>query len=370
MQKCPVCQSKNPDETLYCSDCGSYITGGRVNSDYRDLLIGLITGLVFWGCFYNYFVEIFLDHSTYFYRILTIHWICRTVSFVFFWSSTYLMIKYFAFRQEKRYFEVFSSAEFSGLIRRGITDQNAESIIQTFKEKLGQKKFLNLSGSIVFTRFYKTIEFLKSVPKRDEIHDILSYRAELDISAVQSQFSIIKIFSWVMPILGFIGTVLGISEAIKGFSMNISSGTIQNAAPQEFSSQIMQGLNSVTGGLTTAFDTTYIALILVIPITFAVGLLEKSYDDYLNYLENYFLSAIVPHLLMGRNNQNSSSEANNQSLNEIAELSHRWKSVIAPSVDELKETADTLNVHLKVFTSAVAEFNKHLLIQQNNRIEK
>jgi len=366
MRNCPECQENIADDKINCPVCGAYSANGHTNSDYRDLLIALLISLIGWGCFYHYGVEIFIDRSTYFYRILTIHWICRLVALVFFWASTYLIIKYSRYRQEKRDFALFSGAVVARLIRQGITEENIESVIESIKSQLGDKKFPQFSRSLVFTRFAKTIEFLKSVPQRNEIHDILSYRAELDIAAVQSQFSIIKIFAWVMPILGFIGTVLGISEAIKGFSVNVNTHSINAAVPQDFSTQIMQGLNSVTGGLTTAFDTTYIALILVIPITFAVGFLEKSYDDYLNFLENYFLSAVVPHLLIGRNSAINSENAN-QSLNEIEELSHRWKNLIAPSVDDLKDTADQLNSHLKVFTQAVAEFNRHLLIQQNNQ---
>lgn len=369
MRNCPECQEKIADENLNCPVCGAYSANGHINTDYRDLLIALLIGLIGWGCFYHYGVEIFIDRGSYFYRILTIHWICRVVTLVFLWASVYLLIKYNRYRQEQRNFAVFSGGVFAKMIRQGITEQNIDTIILNIKGQLGDKKFQKFSQSIAFSRFAKTIEFLKSVPERNEIHDILSYRAELDIAAVQSQFSIIKILAWVMPILGFIGTVLGISDAIKGFSMNVNTQSISAAVPQEFSSQIMQGLNSVTGGLTTAFDTTYIALILVIPITFAVGFLEKSYDDYLNSLENYFLSAVVPHLLIGRNSK-LTSESANQSLNEIEELSHRWKNLIAPSVDDLKDTADQLNSHLKIFTQAVAEFNRQLLIQQNNQSGK
>jgi len=369
MQKCPECKYSNTSTDLYCRVCGGYLAKGRINSDYRDLFISLIIGLVLWGCFYNYVIEIFINSGTYFYRILTIHWICRLVSLIFFWAGTYLLIKYFAFRKEKRDFVIFTQSSFSSLICSGITEQNADQVLNAFQEKLGRKKFTSFASSLVFTRFQKTIEFLKAVPRREEIHDILSYRAELDMASIQSQFSIVKIFSWVMPILGFIGTVLGISAAIKGFSGNISGTPLNTAVPQEFTNQIMQGLNSVTGGLTTAFDTTYIALMLVIPITFAVGFLEKSYDDYLNFLENYFLSAVVPHLLIGHHLASTSDSAA-QSITDLEELTHRWKNIINPTLNDFQETAVQLNYQLKYFTEAVTEFNKHLLLQQNKVAEK
>ncbi|MDX1656146.1 MAG: MotA/TolQ/ExbB proton channel family protein [Candidatus Competibacteraceae bacterium] len=57
---------------------------------------------------------------------------------------------------------------------------------------------------------------------------------------------------WVLPLLGFIGTVIGISQAIGGLETAVDgNGTAS--------------LNQVLGGLSFAFDTTFLGLVLVIP---------------------------------------------------------------------------------------------------------
>ena len=59
---------------------------------------------------------------------------------------------------------------------------------------------------------------------------------------------------WLLPLLGFIGTVIGISDAIGGL------GTV-------FAEQDRQeALEAVLGALRFAFDTTFAGLVLVIPV--------------------------------------------------------------------------------------------------------
>ena len=62
---------------------------------------------------------------------------------------------------------------------------------------------------------------------------------------------------WVLPLLGFIGTVVGIARSIKGLEGVIDPGTGGRSA---------EGLLSVLGGLQFAFDTTLLGLVTVIPV--------------------------------------------------------------------------------------------------------
>lgn len=59
---------------------------------------------------------------------------------------------------------------------------------------------------------------------------------------------------WVLPLLGFIGTVIGISDAIGGLGNVFADADRQEA------------LQSVLGALRFAFDTTFAGLLLVIPV--------------------------------------------------------------------------------------------------------
>lgn len=72
---------------------------------------------------------------------------------------------------------------------------------------------------------------------------------------------------WVLPLIGFIGTVIGITEAIGGLDGMIAA-TGDPAA----------GLEGVLGGLRYAFDTTLLGLVAVIPVM-AVLTVLRTYSQ-------------------------------------------------------------------------------------------
>jgi biopolymer transport protein ExbB/TolQ len=89
----------------------------------------------------------------------------------------------------------------------------------------------------------------------------------------------LRVFIWAIPILGFIGTVLGISEAVSGFSDSVNS-----AASLEV---MRESIGSVTTGLGVAFDTTLLALVMSIVIMFPMSALQKAEEEYLGRCDDY-----------------------------------------------------------------------------------
>ena len=71
----------------------------------------------------------------------------------------------------------------------------------------------------------------------------------------ENTFIPISCFIWSIPVLGFIGTVLGLAQAVSNFGALSGSGDKVN-----FDAVLPQ----VTGGLATAFETTLIALVLAL----------------------------------------------------------------------------------------------------------
>lgn len=71
----------------------------------------------------------------------------------------------------------------------------------------------------------------------------------------QHNFAPIGFAIWVLPMLGFIGTVLGITQAIGGLADTVVISGADSS-----------GLGGVLGGLQFAFDTTLVGLVLVIPL--------------------------------------------------------------------------------------------------------
>lgn len=92
-------------------------------------------------------------------------------------------------------------------------------------------------------------------------------------------FAPISFTIWVLPLLGFIGTVVGITQAIGGLEQSVTP----DAA-------LAEGLGRVLGGLAFAFDTTFVGLVLVIP-TMLCLLVLRAHAQWLDmHYYRYLLS--------------------------------------------------------------------------------
>ena len=79
----------------------------------------------------------------------------------------------------------------------------------------------------------------------------------------------LRYVAWVLPLLGFIGTVVGISDSIAGLGSVIAS---------DGGGQATDGLMTVLDGLRFAFDTTLLGLATVIPVMAFLTILERVED--------------------------------------------------------------------------------------------
>ena len=86
-------------------------------------------------------------------------------------------------------------------------------------------------------------------------------------------YTIPRYINWAIPILGFIGTVLGISLAADGIQRIIST--------QSSVSQLSSELGQAIAPLGIAFDTTLIALSLSVFLTLLQTVLQRWEDNFL-----------------------------------------------------------------------------------------
>lgn len=103
--------------------------------------------------------------------------------------------------------------------------------------------------------------------------DHLKYLAELASERLYASYALVRTISWAIPILGFLGTVMGITIAIA------------NINPE----QLANSLSSVTGGLAVAFDTTALALAQSLVLVFVTFMVEGSERSLLDRIEAFAL---------------------------------------------------------------------------------
>ncbi len=109
--------------------------------------------------------------------------------------------------------------------------------------------------------------------------------ADLFELAVQQSYSLPKVLLWAIPLLGFIGTVLGMSSAVGSFDEVL--GNADNVEG------LKNGLTQVTSGLGTAFDTTYLALVISVIMAFPLNSVERREERLLNQIDGFIREAVM-----------------------------------------------------------------------------
>jgi len=120
-------------------------------------------------------------------------------------------------------------------------------------------------------------EYGKKSPKIEEIRNYLIDENNNNYDELETSYSLIRVLLWTMPIIGFIGTVLGVGQAVGGFGSFLSSANDI--------SEIKNGLTGVTSGLGIAFDSTLIALLLSVLLMIVTSSVEQF---EINQIRNNF----------------------------------------------------------------------------------
>ena len=100
-----------------------------------------------------------------------------------------------------------------------------------------------------------------------------------------SSYSFPKVLLWAIPLTGFIGTVIGMSQAVGSFDVVLSNADNVDG--------LKDGLVQVTGGLGTAFDTTFLALVSSVVLAFPLSICEKKEDQLLSQIDGVVRDAIM-----------------------------------------------------------------------------
>lgn len=141
---------------------------------------------------------------------------------------------------------------------------------------------------ILFNRICVALANLRNLGRVGDVDEILRGQADDDESSLETSYSIISGFIWAIPVLGFIGTVMGLSDAIGGFG-NVLQQT-------EDIEMIKDALSKVTGGLSTAFVTTLQALVAALFIQLLLTFIKKSEQEFMDQCSVYCTNQIVNRL--------------------------------------------------------------------------
>lgn len=293
MNICQSCRSKNSG-TLFCRKCGSLLLSPSFRNNHKYLSFAFLLALLSYVFFYGVFPLPYLSYSqNYLYRIFTNHIICRIIAFLFFWGFWFSLYKLAVIRRQKTFFEEVKELDIRSSITSNRHPADAQKSLEHFIINSLPKKSFKVHTSLFIYSIYEIIRY-KSVNIETHINDFFSDLHD----RIESGFSIIRVFIWILPILGFLGTILGITRSIDGFTQSLTlkdiAYTIETAEAGSDIQQVFSSLTRVTDGLRTAFDTTFIGLFLVIPLMIIFTILKNKEIEVINEMELYIKKEIIP----------------------------------------------------------------------------
>jgi len=108
---------------------------------------------------------------------------------------------------------------------------------------------------------------------KEEAEATLNIEVQELRESMESRLGMIKYFAWAVPSIGFIGTVIGISNALGGAHKVIG---------QTSDFQTKGEIQLITGQLGIAFDTTLVALLLSILLVFLIHIISRKEEQLIS----------------------------------------------------------------------------------------
>lgn len=228
-------------------------------------LRGFFNSSLFWGPlaaigFYSLIHAKVLD-GPFYHRYFTSHWVLYAETILFFVGTAELLLKLFDVTEQRGRVQrpLWKEAPTTTLPATAAGDLVAQLDLLTERDR----------ETALVRRVREALESIVRHKSADQLDDELRHLSDMDAGRVQASYALMRIVIWAIPILGFLGTVIGITEAIGQLN------------PQA----LEQSLDQVTFGLGIAFDTTALALTLSMVLMFGQFLTDKLDQRLLNEID-------------------------------------------------------------------------------------
>ncbi len=241
---------------------------------------GWILGLALTVAFYAGlpYLPIYRDDAQ---RYFCAHWIEYATTWLFFVGMATLFFKSLRIPAER--------AALRADVLEGLVPQLNQDATDTADQIENHLRLVarQSANTVLVRRIREVCDYIRARCSADGLESHLNYLAELGSGRANESYALIRTITWAVPILGFLGTVIGITMAIA------------NVTPDQLSSS----LNEVTAGLAVAFDTTALSLALSMILVFTTFVVERSEQRLLDGVEDFLVqrvTALFPAAASGR----------------------------------------------------------------------
>ena len=203
---------------------------------------------------------------------------------------------------------------------------------------------LGKQNNILSRRFIRLINVWTTSNSSIKVSRAIEDDTELYDLAQQSSYALPRIIVWSIPVMGFIGTVMGIGESVSGFE-----GFLSKADDIDV---LRDGLVNVTSGLGTAFDTTFLALTISVIVVFPLTIVERIEQQLLTRIDLTLRKEVLDRLP-------ESSSGSQLDIKAVEEALSRAFDIHLPSHEALIEPAKEFAIR------AASQITRELLPLKN-----
>ena len=215
-------------------------------------------------------------------------------------------------------------------------------------------------------------------PSLGQLIELNREASALDQERAAGRFALPRYALYLLPVIGFIGTVEGISIAL--FRMSQVLPTVNDL------DGFLAKLAGVTSALQIAFDSTLLALFLSAPLMFVLTLIQRRSEENLARIDQWIVENALPRL-SGDDAWAGLSEGLARLERAIERQSHATRATLealggglAPQTERLADAVARLGLGLERFESAAQQLaalqddlhaiaglvHQHLAIQRND----
>lgn len=194
--------------------------------------------------------------------------------------------------------------------------------IQRLQERLTELP-ASLYGTYAVQRLVNIADYLRDRNDADGLEAHAQLLTQQAADRQHDDYGQLQTLIWAVPILGFLGTVMGITLSIA------------NITPD----QLDTSLDSVTGGLAVAFDTTAVALIQSIVLVFGAFFIKRTETRLLAQIEEQVFKGLISPLSGAARSSSPIIEAESRAARELLT---RTEELITQQTDLWRESVEGL----------------------------
>jgi biopolymer transport protein ExbB/TolQ len=198
----------------------------------------------------------------------------------FFWGVVIVLLKMPKLRLQRRALDLAAVPQSREFV---LNEATARTVLERMRSLVDDTRHF-----ILLNRIDRALSNLHNIGGVSDVSTILNSQADNDENQIASSYAIVNAMIWAIPVLGFVGTVLGLSLAMGKFKINADA------------SQIRDSLTPVVAGLSTAFETTLVGLVFALLLHLLSDLMQQKETDFLDECNDYCHAHVVSKLRVRR----------------------------------------------------------------------